>query len=84
MESAKSGYAPAAFFLLKTRCNYRESGPTDGNAGVAINITIPPAMSRAEFEKMIDIAPDRKQLEAPTDFIEAEFEEIPAPRGITR
>ena len=83
LEAAKLGQYACAMFLLKTRCSYRESGPTDGEqAGVAINISIPEGMSRAEFEKMIDITPKMKELTPPA--IDAEFEEVPAPRTVTR
>lgn len=77
LESAKSGYAPAAMFLLKTRCGYSEKSNPDGGPEVNVNITIPAPMSSDEFQKLI---------EAPKpEVIDVEFEEVPAPaRGVIR
>ena len=56
LEAARKGQYACAMFLLKTRCGYREQGPVDGGEGAAVqvNISIPPAMSKSEFAKIIE------------------------------
>jgi len=55
IEQARGGYAPAAMFLLKSKCGYRETGALDGSdTRVQVNIQIPAPMSDAEFRQIID------------------------------
>ena len=69
MEHARGGYSPAAMFLLKSKCGYREQGPPAGQANVQVNIQIPPPMSDAEFKAIIDgtasAAPEPPALPTP-------------------
>jgi len=58
MRQAREGYAPAAMFLLKTRCGYRETGsPDGGDTKIAVQIVLPGAMSMADYERMVDASP---------------------------
>ena len=42
-------------FLLKARHDYRDHGPTDGaEAGVNINLTLPPALDPKQYEKLLE------------------------------
>lgn len=54
IEQARGGYAPAAMFLLKSKCGYRETGPpAGGDTAVQVNIQIPAPMPAAEFQAII-------------------------------
>ncbi len=69
LEAARKGTYACAMFLLKTRCNYRETGPVDGGPDnrVQVNIQIPEPMSKAEFAKIIEgkALPDQPALPGP-------------------
>ena len=52
---ARQGMTVAAIFLAKARCGWREGELPDGvRPSVNVNIQIPPAMSDAEFAKIIN------------------------------
>jgi hypothetical protein len=58
MRQARDGYAPAAMFLLKTRCGYRETGATDGgDTKVNVQIVLPRALTMDEYMKTIENEP---------------------------
>lgn len=78
----RAGSFVPAMFILKAKFLWRESGPIDGGADtrVAINLSIPPGMSREEAAKLIhDISPETKP-----EVLDVEFEEVRPPAGITR
>jgi hypothetical protein len=59
-KAADDGYPQAAMFLLKARHGYREQGPdTSAVQAVAVNITLPAARSREDYERelAIDVTP---------------------------
>ncbi len=70
LEAARKGQYACAMFLLKTRCNYRETGPVDGgpDSRVQVIIQIPEPMSKAEFARIIEGSaslPDQPALLGP-------------------
>ena len=77
LKAMRAGEYTPAIFMLKGKFQWRESGPIDGGpeSRVAINLHIPPGMSRAEATALIsDISPDQKP-----EVIDAEFELLPPP-----
>ncbi len=57
MAAARKGQIVPALFLLKTMRGFVEGKPPEGAGGPLVNITIPAAMTPAEFAKVIDIEP---------------------------
>ena len=61
---ADDGNVVALLFLLKARHGYRDQGPdTNAVQAVAVNITLPEAKTREEYERelAIDVTPSRSQ-----------------------
>lgn len=55
LEQARNGIFTAAIFLAKARCGWREGElPEGARPSVNVNIQIPPAMTDAEFAKVVN------------------------------
>ncbi len=69
LESARKGQFACAMFLLKARCGYRETGPTDGgpDSRTTINVLIPPPLTDAQAQALLSGLPakERESLAAP-------------------
>ncbi len=64
LKHAREGNVTAAIFLAKAKLGWRDHGPEPGGddqPAVQVNITIPPAMSRDEFQKIIEHQEPAKQ-----------------------
>lgn len=58
MELSRSGSLVASIFLLKSMRGFVEGRAPEGSGGPVVNITIPAAMSKEEFAKVIEIDPE--------------------------
>lgn len=56
LTKARAGNIIAMIYLTKARLGWREGTPAEGagQANVQVNINIPPSMSKAEFQRIID------------------------------
>lgn len=54
LRHARKGNVVAAIFLAKTRLGWRESGPTDNGAKVAVQINLPGAMDPKSYADAIE------------------------------
>ncbi|MEE9533242.1 MAG: hypothetical protein V3W06_02400 [Acidimicrobiia bacterium] len=64
LKHAREGNVTAAIFLAKAKLGWRDHGLEPGGddqPAVQVNITIPPAMSRDEFQKIIEHQEPAKQ-----------------------
>lgn len=67
--AARAGAYACAMFLLKARCGYRETGPTDGGPDkrVTVAVLIPPPLTDAQAAALLSGLPkaDRESLDGP-------------------
>ena len=65
LKQARDGNLVAAIYLTKTRCGWREQGPADGAAPVAIQVQINAPLSADEFLKVVGPLPPEPEEPAP-------------------
>ena len=67
--AARKGQYACSMFLLKARCGYRETGPTDGgpDSRTTVNVLLPPPLTDAQAAALLSGLPkkERDTLQAP-------------------
>ena len=69
LQAGRGGAWACCMFLLKARCGYRETGPTDGGPDhrTTVNVLIPPPLTDAQAQALLSGLPkkERESLAAP-------------------
>lgn len=69
LQAGRKGAWACCMFLLKSRCGYRETGPTDGgpDSRTTVNVILPPALSDAQAQALLSGLPkkERDKIEPP-------------------